>query len=330
MLDRYLSQAAFPIRVARFMRYRAAPSSTKRQGVYHPSSICCGEIDYPSLNDLIRAEFPPPPRGGDVSGSTTASTAAPLPEETDAALHARFDLAKGSIAHAFFNACEPTNSGITNFDENQNSQLNDALRDCGDAILDSNKARRYRVVEVGSGTGRLVPVLGSIFFDAERKALRDATSFEFNEPVDSLRVACQKAVARTFGNSGSNNKIAAVRGDDASSLLLRRIDEKLNKASQSQAEDGSAEVLVMSGVAQYLSDFHFVNLLATAEFGLIQEDVSGLGQPALVFHERDASLVRSDVYFDELFRLAGATVLARRQTVIDGCITHTWALQRQQ
>lgn len=378
MIETYVQ---LPFRVIRFVRYTATASASsasapKLKTVHHPLAIEAKHIDYTSLEQLIREQFPPPPRAGAGSGSGNSK---PKDGRTDAELHRHFDLTRRDIAAAFFSNCPPTNSGITNYSADQNAQLNEAIRSAADEAgfttlsnsqqqgtgVTRRRRRRRNIVEMGSGTGRLVPLLASMFChsdgdeQAERKSTSicttttTTTSFEFNEPLPALREAAQQVVDRTFRKKLD----VTVRSDDAEAILARRTQHLLNSSSpqrgkESAIDEESDDILVCSGVAQYLSDFAIIGLLHTAGFSkaIVQEDVCGLGQLAAVYHERDGSYIRSDTYFEEaLFKSSSALsaaaadpdspsalrqplskILAKRQTIIEGCITNTYALSLSQ
>lgn len=278
-----------------------------------------------------------------------------------------------STAEFFFN-CEATHKGITNFDDQTNENLNSSLLEAVAAAavlpLPSSSSMlgegRFlfenvrQVVELGAGTGRLSRVIAKLYAQEFYRSNNNTEPFDFLfcEPNEKLRASCIENVRKSFAEAAAETKSRDTRSGIIFNEKRRsfcgevRIEEHdVNRfistfPSPKQHEN---QLLIMSGVAQYMSDKTLTELLSLFPKILLQEDVSSVVSAAefmdekifAIFHERDGSFVRSEHYWEEeIFRgrfwmeemgqkqVVSFNILGKSEHFVHGCMTKTWALER--
>jgi hypothetical protein len=351
----------------RLFAYQAAAGSTS---IHAPTAGDAQLIEYPSLDALVAARMGRP--------APSATQPPPLPPRRTRHAHVEFDIVRRAWTRQFFAACDATHAGITNYSDAENARLNLGLREVARAAEAATRDAAApatflgdvdHVTELGAGTGRLASELAALF---AADALASRRHFLFCEPDDRLRAACAAAVERAFfapsmpSAAGRDRSTVAVRGYDTDALIKHRLASLFPQDAPADAPcrlKASKDMLVMSGVAQYMSDCQLTTLLSTFPRVLLQEDVvpafvardivaaaaaapasiidgsQSVGEEpmAAVVHDRDGSFVRSPAYFAALFSAPAVRtwrscarpmrVLATDVNECQGCLTMTWALE---
>ena len=331
------------LRCTHVVRFRAG-GMTGATSVHHPRAVPHSHTKFATMSAMIRAEYPLPAAAVSARvGVASSSSASPSTDEDVVALREQhhFEEMRQAQTRAFFENCEPTDVGVTNYDDAANGALNECLRAAAWPSPDATFCRGIeRVVEVGSGTGRLVPFLtAGLGLDGARR-------FTFCEPDAHLRAACDRATA-TWNRDAARNKDGAVVAESTDWSAAEVAARTWRGSDFDDHYQRRHALLVMSGVAQYVPDALLQALLAGFDRVLLQEDVcdsfvaaaaarnaraavapGGREDMCAVLHNRDGSWVRSEAYFAELFRVQGMEIAGTARHEVDSCVTRTWSLTR--
>lgn len=241
------------------------------------------------------------------------------------------------LASTFFSSRPATHEGITGFTDDMNSKDEAQLRE----FLNEHKVSCDILTEVGSGTGRLVPLWRSI---ASKKAT-------FVEPDPKLVAAMEKNAVETQGSCDVEFVTALVSDYLA---MLKDVPPVLG-------QKGAVSMVTAAGTFLYLSDEQIVGLLKRYDSAVVKEDCSMsrasvdatemfvprvdlmLTNPELtavkegtvpvgLLAEYDGSIVRSKEHFEALFKDAGMAVVGHKmQWDVPGNMfspLSTWFLRR--